>query len=283
MCPSSDDTPMIEHMVLLASGVDVSMLDELGVESLGEGGGLFAVLAVLALIDSTSFGTLLIPVWLMLARGRLRASRVVIYLLTVAGAYAVIGVVLLTSLLLVGDDLMVWFAGTRDQPAFLGAQLALGIGMVAYSFRMDPMTAAGKERKRQRDEARGSTGRVERFRTRALGDDGGGLSGLFGLAFLAVGLEIATLLPYLAGIGMVAAEGPGMPTSAGYLLFYCAMMIAPATVLLLGRLVAARLLAGPLERLEGFLSRHANGTIALILFLFGAWMSLNAAGALGLT
>ena len=36
--------------------------------------GLIGSLVLLALIDSTSFGTLLIPIWMMLAPGRLRAS-----------------------------------------------------------------------------------------------------------------------------------------------------------------------------------------------------------------
>ena len=64
----------------------------------GPGLGLAAmagVLVVLALIDSTSFGTLLIPVWLLLAPGRLRAGRVLVYLGTVAAFYLAVGIVVL--------------------------------------------------------------------------------------------------------------------------------------------------------------------------------------------
>lgn len=60
------------------------------------------------------------------------------------------------------------------------------------------------------------------------------------------------------------------------ILFYCVVMILPALVLLGGRLVAHRLLERPLRRLEAFLSRHANGTIAVILFLVGLFLGLNA-------
>ncbi|MCP9786755.1 hypothetical protein [Cyanobium sp. N5-Cardenillas] len=43
-----------------------------------------APLVALALIDSTSFGTLLIPLWLMLVPGRPRSGRIVLFLGTVA-------------------------------------------------------------------------------------------------------------------------------------------------------------------------------------------------------
>ena len=58
---------------------------------------LLGSLAVLALIDSTSFGTLVIPVWLMLAPGRIRPQRVLVFLVTVAVFYLAVGVALLSG------------------------------------------------------------------------------------------------------------------------------------------------------------------------------------------
>jgi hypothetical protein len=55
---------------------------------------IYAALAVLALIDSTSFGTLLIPIWLMLSPGRLRPRRIVLYLAVIGAFYFVLGVAL---------------------------------------------------------------------------------------------------------------------------------------------------------------------------------------------
>ena len=52
---------------------------------------LAASLAALALIDSTSFGTLLIPIWLLLAPGRVRAGRMLVYLGTIAVFYFAVG------------------------------------------------------------------------------------------------------------------------------------------------------------------------------------------------
>lgn len=240
-------------------------------------GALAGILAVLALIDSTSFGTLLIPLWLMLSPGRLRAGRVLTYLAVVAGAYALLGLALLAAMVTVGEAALEQLESLRDQPAFLVAQTALAAGLIWYSLRLDPMTEAGKERKRRREHARGGTGRVSRFRERAVGEGArGGLGALLALALAAVGLEIATLVPYLAGIGLVAGFAPEPPTSVALILLYCAVMITPALLLLLGRILAHRLLGGVLRRLEEFLSRHANGTIALVLFLLGLFLGMNA-------
>ena len=242
---------------------------------------ILGVLGVLALLDSTSFGTLLIPVWLLLAPGRLRGGRILGYLGVVAGAYAVIGLLLLTSLVLVGDHLVRALSELSAQPAFLMGQAALGAALIWFSCRLDPFTQDGKEKKRRREEARGTAGRVARFRERAVGDGAqGGHRALLGLALAAVGLEIATLLPYLAGIGLVAAEEPEAPLGPAMILFYCLVMITPALVLLILRLTAHRALERPLKKLEGFLSRHANGTVALILFLLGLWLVLGAVGEL---
>lgn len=56
---------------------------------------LIAVLVLLALIDSTSFGTLLIPLCLMLAPGLPRPGRILLFLGTVAGFYLLLGIALL--------------------------------------------------------------------------------------------------------------------------------------------------------------------------------------------
>lgn len=248
---------------------------------------LLGVLALLALIDSTSFGTLLIPVWLLMAPGRLRAGHVILYLMVVAAAYALIGLAILAGLLVVGDQLIDGLARLRETSGFLIAQAALAAVLIWYSCRLDPFTQAGKEKKRQREEAgaaqgQGRAGRITRFREQAVGGGAqGGLGALLALGVVAVGLEIATLLPYLAGIGLVAAEDPGLPAAPSMIVFYCLVMVTPALALLIGRLLARQALEGPLQRLEAFLSRHANGTVALILFVVGLWLGLGALGGFG--
>lgn len=238
---------------------------------------LMGILAGLALVDSTSFGTLLIPVWLLITPGPLRAGRVLVYLSVVAGAYALIGGVLLASLVLFGEELIGWLGAVRQSQVALTFQAILAVGLVWVSLRLDPVTEVGKARKRRRAAQRGDGTRVAQLRHRAVGDGSqGGTAQLFGLAVAAVGLEFATLIPYLSGIGLIASVSPQLPVSALMILFYCAVMITPALVLLVGRVTARRWLEIPLSRLEGFLSRHTHGTVALILFLLGLLLGLNA-------
>ncbi|MGS2617245.1 hypothetical protein ACVCAH_22370 [Micromonospora sp. LZ34] len=56
--------------------------------------GLLLALAGLALVDSTSIGTLFIPVWLLLTPGPVNARRILTYLGTIAGFYFAVGLLL---------------------------------------------------------------------------------------------------------------------------------------------------------------------------------------------
>jgi hypothetical protein len=237
---------------------------------------LAGMLAVLALVDSTSFGTLLIPVWLLLAPGRLRVGRVGIYLTTVAGFYLVVGVVIMLG----GGALLDRYGGLLDSRPALIAQLLLGAGLLVLSFRFDGKRAA------RRAEARGGRpGRLVRWRERAMGTDGqsGSVLPLAGLALGAAALEVATMLPYLAAIGLITASDLPGAASVGVLAAYCVVMVAPALLLLVARLVAARAVDPLLRRLERWLSRNAAEMTGWVLGIVGVLLALNALGSLGWT
>lgn len=253
---------------------------------------MLGVLAGLALIDSTSFGTLLIPVWLLLAPGRPQVGRMLLYLGTVAGAYLVIGV----AIMLGAGVLLDRFGDVLDSRPVLLAQLAVGVGLFVLSFRFDGKRAA------RRDASAGRPSRLVRWRERALGAEvadgaptGGGSPGttavssgravlpLLGLAVGAVLLEVATMLPYLAGIGLITAAGLPMPVPLGLLAAYCLVMILPALVLLTGRLLAARQIDPLLRRVEGWLTRNAVEMTGWVLGILGVLLSLDALGRLGWT
>ncbi|CAM3494411.1 GAP family protein [Occultella aeris] len=89
---------------------------------------LLGPLAVLALIDSTSFGTLLIPIWLMLAPGRLRAQRVIVFVATVAVFYFGVGLALLAGASGLASIM------ESDSPVLLWVQLAVGVALFVGSF-----------------------------------------------------------------------------------------------------------------------------------------------------
>lgn len=238
---------------------------------------LLIALAVLALLDSTSFGTLVIPIWLLLAPGRLRPGRVLVFLGTVAVLYGLIGVLVLGGANLVLPDL----AELRLTDGGTLVQLLLGVGMLVAAFLVPGKTAW--ERKQERLRAEGGQarpGRLARWRERAVTAEGGGTRvaslSLVGLAVTAVGLEVITMLPYVGALGMIAATGMSRAAQLGVLAVYCLVMIGPALVLLALRTVAGGRLDPWLRRVATWLEREGGETFGWVLGIVGFLIARDA-------
>ncbi len=238
---------------------------------------LAASLAALALIDSTSFGTLLIPIWLLLAPGRVRAGRMLVYLGTIAVFYFAVGMLIAVGATTFIDDIG---AALDTRPA-LWAQLVLGVGLLLLSFRFDA---------KSKKEPNGG-GRTARWRERALGvdADGGGATRtrasvmpLMGLALAAATIEVATMLPYLAAIGMVTTAGLGAAGITATMAAYCAVMVVPALVLLAARLLARDAVEPLLVKINDWMTKNAASTTGWVLGIVGFLVARDAAWNLGL-
>jgi len=245
---------------------------------------LLGTLVVLALIDSTSFGTLLIPLWLMAAPGRLRPQRVLVFLATVAVFYWGVGLALLWGADLVFGDI----ARIVASPAGLVLVLMAGILLIIWSYRLE-----AKAKKQKTD---GSAGPTSRWRARAMGtidapdavagtglvSDGlitgqrSGLLALVALALAAATVELGSMLPYLGAIGALTASDLGWPTTAVVLAGYCSLMIAPALALLAVRVVGASRVEPVLARLERWLSRNASTTLSWVVGIVGVLLVIHA-------
>jgi len=289
----------------------MDLIDLGGLEGAGLGV-LAGALIVLALIDSTSFGTLLIPVWLLMAPGRPRPARLLAYLGTVAGFYLAVGI----AVMLGAGALLDRYGDALDSRPVMLLQLALGVFLFAISWRFD-----GKKAEARAARQGAKPGRLVRWRARAMGIEtaastvgtartttpGGAVPGLLpsaaptstvaststapnpsllpllGLALGAVALEVGTMLPYLAAIGLLTTSDLGTGTSVGVLAAYCVVMVLPALLLLGGRLAAARFVEPRLARLEKWLSRNAVELTGWALGGLGVLLTLNALGRLGWT
>lgn len=226
---------------------------------------LLAQLAVLALLDSLSFGTLLIPLFFLLAPTRPRPGRMLGYLAVIAGFYFAVGLVLAAGF----TGLATGLDGFLETPVARVGQLLLGAGLLVTAFLIPtkPKEGAGP-------------GRLSRLRDRAMGE--GGALPLLGLALGAGAVELATMLPYLGAIGlMTGAELPPSQTVT-VLAGYCLLMVLPALALLLGRTVAGRLVEPPLRRLASWLERTGGETTAWIVGIVGFILAREAATALDL-
>jgi cytochrome c biogenesis protein CcdA len=237
------------------------------------GAELLLSLAVLALVDSTSIGTLVLPLWFMLAPGRVRVGRVLLLLGTVAGSYLALGL----ALVLGASRLLGPVSAALDSTAGRVAQLVVGIALVVLGLTIEPWTKAGKERKRAARAARGP-GRLARLQNRARGDGPGGAVVVLGVT--AAGIEAASMVPYLAAIALLATAGLGVGTSTVVLAGYCLVMVLPALVLLAVRTTLHDRLTPALVRLEAWLSRNSGEALAWVLFLLGLYV---VGGALPLT
>ena len=93
-------------------------------------------LAALALADSTSIGTLIIPLWLLL-RPRWRSGLILVYLATITVFYLLVGLLLMAGVLTALPALI----AALEHPAAHWTQLIVGVGLFALSFWIDPKAA----------------------------------------------------------------------------------------------------------------------------------------------
>lgn len=221
---------------------------------------LLLTLAGLALVDATSFGTLVIPLWLMTAPTGLRPGRVLAFLAVVATSYLGVGVLLLLGDSAALDALGSGLAGSRP---VLVAQLVVGLALFAASFRVGSRTGE----------------RLGRWRDRAVGAEGS-TRGVVVLALVAVTAEVATMLPYLGAVGLLAGTDTSAPLRVSVLAAYCLVMVVPALVLLGLRVVLRSRVEALLGRASGWLERAGGEATAWVLGVAGFLVAGDAASRL---
>ncbi len=255
---------------------------------------LALTLAVLALLDGLSVGTLLIPVFLLLPAGRVRVKRILLYLGTITLFYLLVGLLFLWGLVNVVDVAADFFSSEagRILRFVVGAALLVGSFLVPSAKKKEAVLVGGGSPDTVReaadplaagvpDAAEPVRGRIARWRDRLL-DPATPPLVVVGLAIAAGLVEVATMLPYIVAMTMLADAGIGIPLRVAALAGYCLLMIAPALLLLLLRVLAARAVEGPLRRLGAWLSRTGAENTAWIVGIVGFLIARGAAAELGL-
>ncbi|MDJ0312471.1 GAP family protein [Arthrobacter sp. H35-D1] len=256
---------------------------------------IYVQLTVLALIDSTSIGTLLIPLWLLMRPDAKRlAPRILLFLGVLAGFYLLLGAAVLSG---AGWALGGLGAGSLTRIPAIQWGMAIGGGaMLAYALLAD----LGKKRSKQAavaaapaagagstsghpdapapDTARATAPAAatapapapgeQRWQAR-LGTALRSPGGIVVLALLAGLLELPTMLPYLAAIGFLTSST--LPVSAQLLVLcvYCLVMLIPALVLLVLRLVLGERLDAVLQRLGAKVGKFSAGTLPWVVGILG--------------
>lgn len=226
-------------------------------------------LVALALLDSTSFGTLGIPVFLLI-QARVRVAALLLYLCTIGVFYWAVGLVLAFG----AHEIHGVVAALDGSRPLDYVQLALGIGLFALSYRFDKKRIA---QRRERNATAGA-GPSRHERWRATLADGTARPGVIVAVALAAGLiEVASMLPYLGAVGIITQAQLAAPAVAAVLGAYVAVMIAPALVLLALRLIAHRSVEPTLARLGAWIDRNSEEMLGWILGGVGVLLVLDAA------
>lgn len=272
---------------------------------------LAITLPILALLDGLSIGTLLVPLFLLLAPGRVRAGRVLAYLATITVFYLAVGVLFSLGLLnlvdaagdalsspagriirlVVGVGMLViallmpsgsrqTSAATTEEPVPAPAPVVAGRGDSGESSRTAltppaPVQAAGARPASPR------SSRLDRWRA-SLSSERSGIPVVMGVAVAAGLVEVATMLPYIAGMTMLAGTDLSFAVRCVILAGYCIVMILPALLLLGARAVAGRAVEPLLDRLARWMRRNAAETTAWIVGIVGFLVARGAADELGL-
>lgn len=228
---------------------------------------LLLSLLAMALIDATSFGTLGVPVW-MFVQPRIRVATVLVYLGVIAAFYWFLGIGLLVG---AGAALDIVHQVQQTRLA-LWIQLAIGVGLLLAGF------IPGHTRRFQRP-ADGTPGRRERWKHQVVGETAT-LRAVAIVALLAGLVEAASMLPYLAAIGMLTTSGLRLPTQVAVLAGYVAVMTLPSLALLGGRLLASSALTPRIERIDQWLHRNGDEVLGWVIGIVGFLLATDAAQAL---
>jgi Sap, sulfolipid-1-addressing protein len=100
------------------------------------------------------------------------------------------------------------------------------------------------------------------------------------LALLAGLTEVATMVPYLAVIGILTTSGLGPRLIVGLLAGYCVVMIVPACALLTARVTARNLVEPVLRNLNNWIMKHGYGATGWILAIAGFLVARDAGARL---
>lgn len=235
-------------------------------------------LALLALVDGLSVGTLLIPLFFLVAPGKPRTPRVLQYLGAITGFYFLVGVLFtlgIVSAIRIGRDFLASSAG-------MWTLLLVGLAMLAGGIAIGVRNADRKRRAKAGDPtALEGDARLLRWRERVLAPEASGAA-VVGVAFAAGLVEVASMLPYLVGMTMIADAPLAMPARFALLAGYCLVMIVPALVLLGVRIVAAGAVERPLRRFTAWMQRTGAENTAWLLGILGFLLARAGWGQLGL-
>lgn len=203
----------------------------------------------LALLDTLSPATIGVTVYLLLTETKSLASRLVIYLLTVAGFYFSVGVMLMLGMGVLLDSV----ASLFQSRAVSWVIFIIGVGLFIASFYTPPK--GNTELPRPKSKSRLS---------------------MVALGFTTALIEVGTAFPYFAAIGLMTTADltpyQWLPVMSGYNL----IMVLPSLILLMLYLLFGRMMQRPLERLQMSIAKQSGSVLSWVLCIVGLILIANS-------
>lgn len=258
--------PVVEHAGYMTTGLALGST------------GLLLTLGILALIDSTSIGTLVIPIWMVIRARNAAALRSAVFFLGVlATFYLLIGLLVLSG---VGWLDTMLNGGLLESPILRWVLLIGGAGMLTASFTINKKPVSQVTQPVPATYSVGiSAATAEQHPTPAVTTQGrwghrldkalGTRRGVALLGLTAGLLELPTMLPYLGAIGLLTSSGRPLPLQVGLLVLYCLVMIIPALLIIGIRAVAGQRLTNQFNKLSQWLAKASGETLAWIVGIIG--------------
>ncbi|WP_020618936.1 GAP family protein [Paenibacillus daejeonensis] len=206
---------------------------------------LLGMIGGLALLDMLSPATVAVTVYLLLTEQERLRSRLLLYLVTVAGFYFSVGVAFMLGL----DALLVAFSSFFQHQIVSWTMLIIGGGLFIASFYYPKRRKAEWPKPKTKSKA-----------------------AMVGLGFTTALIEVGTALPYFAAIGLMTTSEldvvQWLPLIAGYNL----IMILPPLLLLIVHMVSGQAMQRPLAWLQVKLAKHAGSAASWIMCIVGLMM-----------
>lgn len=248
--------------------------DDSGSMTLGTTG-LLLTLGLLALIDATSIGTLVIPLWMVLrAKQHRNLGSAVLYLGVLGTFYLAVGLLILGGATWLQD---IAAGGLLESPVTRWAGLVLGAGLLTYSLSMNTRTAkalaapviANAGGRLHTPEAEPLEPHREGRWNKRLDLALGSRRGVALLGITAGLLELPTMLPYLGAIGLLSQSHFNATAQTTFLVLYCALMLVPGLVIIGLRALAGPRLTRAFDKLSGWLERASKESMAWVIGIIG--------------
>ncbi len=214
----------------------------------------------LALVDSLSIGTLVIPVALMVKWGSVRRSALTAYLGTVAIVYFGLGIAILLGLSGIGAQ----FEDISQSRVFAWVTLVLGVVLAGFGiFGPNPVKP--------------SPGEVPERVAKSYSSS---LAGMIALGLGASLAEAATMLPYIAAMGIVGSFEAPFVVKAGVVALYCALMVMPAIGFALCADLVGKRFFGRMQRMLPKLQYETKITLLWVAAIVGIILIVRSVGRL---